>query len=166
MAQTDWDSGQSGPIEQPYGQYSVHRQGNSRTVTVPRATGLDAHTQISVRAGWYDEKLIYLKAVPLKATFQGLPGTETGLTTSDGARITEDEIDIFCVRGGDSECQYLTIPAKCETTEFPTGSEPMLVGGLVDGELSYIKLIPDSLFSATGSVVTDDLVHTITDDTC
>jgi hypothetical protein len=160
MAQANLPPAQSSPTEHPYGQYSVHFQGNSLSVTVPRPMNLCAETPVSMRVGRYNGRVIYLKAVPLDVAFAGLPDSQPD-TTTDDARITEDEIDIFSVRDGGGEDKALTVPAKCKTDRFEKESEPMLVCGRVDGNVVYLKLVPECVYEETGSFNTANIVQAI-----
>jgi hypothetical protein len=162
MAQASLPPAQAAPIEQSYGQYSVHFQGNSLSVTVPRPMNLSAETPVSMRVGRYEGRVVYLKAVPLDAAFAGLPGTQPVTEIGEDGRITETEIDVFSVRGGNSEDKALTIPAKCKTERFERKTEPMLVCGTVEGEVAYLRLIPECLYERTGSIDVADIVRTMT----
>jgi virulence-associated protein VagC len=150
-------------MERPYGQYAIRVEGNSKTVTVPRAFPLEAGTDIQVRAGWLDGKLIYLKAVPLPAAFEGLPGTKGVAITEHGEKLTEEKVDIYRVRGGTSEDKSITIPKKCDTMRFPEKSEPIVVSGRVGGEIAYLRLIPEYLHSETGAIAVSEIIRSLTE---
>ena len=161
MAQTASESRQMGPIEQPYSQYSIHPSGNSKTVTIPRATRVESGTTVCLREGWYEDTIIYLKAVSLDAALDGLPGTETTMTTCEGETIHEHERCTLTVRGKGTDDKGLTIPATCETDQFAEKSEPMVVSGITENEFVYLKLIPQCLYEKVGSINIDEIVQTI-----
>lgn len=164
MAQAGRQPSQAGVIEQSYGRYTVRVEGNSATVTVPRAFPLASGTQIQVRAGWVDEKLVYLKAIPLTALLNGSPGTEKTSTTENGVEITEADVDMYCVRGGKSEDKSITIPSKCDTERFPEKSKPVVVSGRTGNGVAYLRLIPECVYSATESTDISEIAHVISED--
>lgn len=161
MAQTASKSRQMGPIEQPYSQYSIHPSGNSKTVTIPRAMRIESGTTVCLREGWYEDTIIYLKAVALDAALDGLPGTETTTTTREGETILERDRCTLTVRGKGTEDKGLTIPATCETDQFAEKTEPMIVSGITENEFVYLKLIPQCLYEEVGSINLDEIVRTI-----
>lgn len=132
------------------------------TVTIPRAMQLETKTPVSLREGRYDGQVVYLKAVPLPAALDGLPGTQYDAETVDGKTIEEDEIDVYTVRGGESETKSLTIPARCNTRHFERQSKPMVVGGRAEEQVVYVKLIPESLYETTGSITLTEIVQSLT----
>jgi hypothetical protein len=162
MSQAGLQTGQNSVMERPYGQYTIRVEGNSKTVTVPRAFPLEAGTDIQMRAGWFDGKLIYLKAVPLPAAFKGLPGTKGVAITEHAEKLSERKVDnIYRVRGGTTEDKALTIPKKCETVRFPEKSEPIVVSGRVGAEITYLRLIPECLHSKTSAIAVSEIIRTL-----
>jgi hypothetical protein len=161
MSQADAIPGQNGVIERPYGEYKVRTEGNSMTVTVPRAFPLASQTDIIVRAGVADDTLLYLKAIPLKAAFDNLPGTEKTTKTVDGVTVTEEKIDLYSVRGGDSPDKSITIPKKCDTGRFPEKSYPKIVAGRTEAGVAYLRLIPECVHSVAESTSLRDIVQAI-----
>lgn len=151
------------PREQPCGQYTLYDLGNSVTVTVPKTSGLVPGTSLSLRTGWYNGQLLYLKAVPVDAAPAGQSLAQPTPMADGGDRVTETSIeDLYTVREGDP--LTLTIPAKCETDQFAVESAPMLVAGRVEGALAYLKLIPEALYTAVGSIALSDYIeHSATD---
>jgi hypothetical protein len=167
MAQTASPPPQYGSTEHCYGQRSVHKQGNSLTVTIPRRMGIEAAGDtVMIRAGRAHGHVIYLKAIPIDAMLDRRPGTALVTRAEGGDRIDERELGTFRVRGGTTTTTALTIPAKCKTDRFATETAPMVVGAIAEGRLTYLKLIPECLYDHTKSIATPDLVrgdHTISD---
>lgn len=161
MAQTANETGQMGAIERPHSQYSIHPSGNSKTVTIPRATRVESGTTVCLREGRYEGSIIYLKAVSLNAALNGLPGTETTTTTAKGETITEHERCTLTVRGRGTNDKGLTIPATCKTDRFAEKTEPMVVSGITEDEFVYLKLIPQCLYEEIGSINIDEIVRSI-----
>jgi hypothetical protein len=161
MSQVDPNPGGNTVSERPYGQYRIRVEGNSKTVTVPRAFPLDAETPIRVRTGWFDGKLIYLKAVPYPAAAKGLPGTKGVALTEHAEKLVEQEVGFYRVRGGNSDDKSITIPKKCDTVRFPEKSEAIVVSGRVGGEIAYLRLIPEYIHSETGAITVSEILRTV-----
>jgi hypothetical protein len=165
MSLVESNTGGNKVNERPYGQYKVRVEGNSKTVTVPRAFPLDTETPIEVRTGWFDGKLIYLKAVPLPAAMKGLPGAKGVTITEHAEKLVEERVDIYRVRGGNSDDKSITIPRKCDTVRFPEKSEPIVISGRVGGEIAYLRLIPEYIHSETGAITITEILRTVAEDT-
>jgi virulence-associated protein VagC len=163
MAQTACEQHHIAPVEQPYGQYTVHESGNSTTVTVPRALRLESGTEVNLRVGWYEGRVLYLKAVPLEAMFDQLPGTQTDPTIDTRETVTERKICTLTVRGGGTDKKELTIPDKCETSRFANETKPMVVAGTVEDGVAYLKLIPECLYAQAGSINLTDITETVSE---
>ena len=168
MAQAGVGAGQNGPIERSYGGYSAHKQGNSLVTTVPCAVNLCVGTPVRLRACRYRGRVVFLKAIPLTAEVAGRPGTQPKTTTDEGVEITDEKIGVYSVWGSENEDEgedattgkkLLTIPTKCETDRFSDDTEPVIVAGLAEGEVVYLKIIPEYLHREAGSIHTDDLIE-------
>lgn len=164
MAQADAGEGQSGLIERVYGQYSVHKQGHSLVTTVPCAVNLSVDTSVRLRACRYRGRVVFLKAIPLTAEVAGRPGTQPETTTHAGTETTDEKIDIYTIWGANenettAEKKLLTIPKKCESDRFSDDTDPVVVAGIVEGEVVYLKIIPECLYQRAGSINTDDLIE-------
>ena len=164
MAQADAGTGQNGPNERSYGRYSAHKQGHSLVTTIPCAVDLSIETSVRLRACRHRGRVVYLKAVPLAAEVAGRPGTQLKTITDEGTEITEEKIDVYSIWGADAsettaEKKLLTIPTKCETDRFTDDTEPLIVAGIAEGEVVYLKIIPECLYREAGSINTDDLIE-------
>jgi hypothetical protein len=163
MAQADAETGQSAPIERSYGRYSAHEQGHSLVTTVPCAVNLSVDTSVRLRACRHRGRVVFLKAVPLAAEVAGRPGTQPETTTDEGTEITDEKIDVYSIWGAEgddtTEKKLLTIPTKCETDRFSDDTEPLIVAGTVEGDVVYLKVIPECLYQEAGSINTDDLIE-------
>ena len=164
MSQSDSGQGQYGVIEQSHGEYSVRIEGNSVTVTVPRAFPIEAGTEIVLRTGWVNDKLIYLKAIPMESLFNQLPtGTPE---TEANEKITENKIGIYRVRGGCSEKKSVTIPKKCDTERFPEKSQAAVVSGRCQAGLAYLKLFPEYVHSEVETLTIREIMDTVIENDC
>ena len=152
------------PVEQPYGQYRVHTSGNSKTVTVPRALRMESGTEVSLRAGRYGDRVVYLKAIPLEALLDGLPGTQADPRLDTTETVTEEKVCTLTVRGANTDQKELTIPNDCKTSRFAEETEPMVVAGTIEDGVAYFKLIPECLYEQVGSINLTDIVETVSED--
>ena len=170
MAQAGDGGGQNGTVERPYGQYSAHEQGNSLVTTVPCAVNLNVDTPVRMREARYRGRVVFLKAIPLTAEVAGRPGTRPETTTYGGEELTEKKIDIYSIWGSEgagenpaedatSGKRLVTLPKKCETDRFTDDTEPMVVAGMVEEEVVYLKIIPECLYQLAGSIRTADLIE-------
>jgi hypothetical protein len=146
------------PLEQPCGQYIIHKKGHSLTITIPSSIFLEADEFI-MREGIYQERTIYLKAVPLDAALDGDPGTHRVTTTEAGDPLTEAKIkgrtfSVRCKNRG----KRLTIPADCRTDRFAKKTSPMIVSAWGPTGVAYLKFIPQCLYDRADSHATTDLV--------
>jgi hypothetical protein len=154
MAQSAASEPQFPAIEQPCGQYKIHEQGNSLTVTVPRRIHVDFGA-VYMREGKHHGRTIYLKAVP--ATPPQSAGSRE-ITTDAGVTIVEDYIDLYDIRtkGDDTT---LTVPSDCETDRLPEKSHPMVVAGYDADGVVYLKIIPECVYERAESIAPDALVR-------
>jgi hypothetical protein len=158
MAQSALKEPQSPSIEQLWGGYKIHRQGNSLTVTVPRRVGLDAESVV-MRAGTYRGQVIYLKAIPSPAASGEEFGVETVVTTDTGETIVEDFLGSNSVRdSGDDSA--LTIPSKY-TDRFPKGTYPLVASARTTRRIDYLKIVPVCVHENAESVADSDLVQAV-----
>lgn len=161
---TSHPSGPVTPRERPRGQQKLYELGNSLTVSLPQTIELAPGTAISMRLGWYHGQLVYLKAVPAERAITTQTEPQPTPMADGGDRVTETSIaDPYTVRTG--RTPMLTIPAACPTATFPVGTHPELVAGMVEGSLAYLKVIPEALYAAAGSIALSDLIHAIDPDT-
>ena len=163
MAQAAGGLRQRAPVERSHGGYSAYKQGNSLVTTVPRAVDLSIETSVRLRACRHRGRTVFLKAVPLAAEVAGRPGTEPETTTDEGTEITDEKIDIYSIWGAEegdvAGKKLVTIPSKCDTDRFAPDTEPLIVAGIAEEEVVYLKIIPECLYRRAGSINTDDLVE-------
>lgn len=153
MAQSESHMTQPSLIEQCCGQYSINKQGHSLTVTVPRSVQLAADSVI-MRTGQYNDRLLYLKAMPVDAVLEGRSGTSPAADTDE---VAEERIGVYSVRRKATD-NLLTIPAKCDTSRYPEQSSPMIVHARSQQGLAYLKLIPERLYAHAETVSSPSLV--------
>lgn len=154
MTQSAASGTQTSAIEQPCGQYKIHKQGHSLTVTVPRRIHLDVGS-VFVREGKHHGRTLYLKVVPVSASPSVGPQT---IPTDAGVTITDEPIDFYDVRTR-GEDTTLTIPSDCDTDRFPEETYPMIVAGYREEGVAHLKLIPECVYKRADSVTSDDLVR-------
>lgn len=160
---TSHPSGPVTPRERPRGQQKVYELGNSVTVSLPQTIGLTPGTALSMRLGWYEDQLLYLKAVPADPAFTTQTDPQPTPMADGGDRVAETSItDPYKVRTG--RTPMLTIPAACPDEQFAVGTSPELVAGMVEGSLAYLKVIPETLYAAAGSIALSDLIHALDPD--
>jgi hypothetical protein len=156
MAQSATEAGQNSPTERFYGQYSAREEGNSLVTTVPRALNLDIDTPVWVRVCRHRGRVVFLKAIPVAAEIGGRPGT-----TAESTEISEEKLGINTIWG--TTKKLLTIPDTCEddceTDRFNDDTEPVIVAGVIEKEVVYLKVIPECLYQQAGSINTDDLIE-------
>ena len=113
---------------------------------------------VMIHEGRAHGRVIYLKAIPIDALFDGRdphPVTQT----AGGDHIEETQLGAFRVRGGETATTALTIPATCQTDRFAPQTSPMVVGAIAEGRVTYIKLVPECLYTQTKSIALPDLVR-------
>ena len=163
MAQAAGGLGQKGLVERSFGGYSAHEQGNSLVTTVPSAVDLNIETSVRLHACRHRGRVVFLKAVPLAAEVAGRPGTEPETRTDEGTEITDEKIDVYSIWGAEAADgagkKLVTIPNKCDTDRFTDDTEPVIVAGIAEEEVVYLKIIPECLYRRAGSINTDDLIE-------
>lgn len=165
---TSRPTGPATPRERPCGQYKIHPQGNSLSVTVPETSGLTPGTALSMRRGWYDDQLLYLKAVPATAPSDARAASQPTPIADGGEQVTETSITApYTVRTADPP--MMTIPAEeppdplaDDTEPLAENTYPVLVAGRVAGSLAYLKVIPEALYTAAGSIAISDHIQHVT----
>ena len=130
--------------------YTIHEYGNSRTVTVPAATGLEPKTVLCMRLGRLDGRVVYLKAI--EQNTQEVPPTprpsDISVRTETGVEAVRETGHEFREVRGDKNERMMTVPAEYGDDEtFAVQSRVAMLTGYTNDGTRYLRIIPEDVLA-------------------